>query len=165
MSTLQSWEDSANAAHCDFPIQNLPYGVFSNAASSQPRVGVAIGEQILDLAVLADAGLLRAPGAGPDTFVSATLNAFIALGPAAWASARAQLTTLLEAGNASLRDDAALRARALVPQAGAHMHLPLQIPGYTDFYSSKEHATNVGAMFRDPDNALLPELEGNSNRL
>jgi fumarylacetoacetase len=152
---LKSWIDSANDPACDFPIQNLPYGVFSDSANQKPRVGVAIGNAILDLAALEDAGLLQPGGAGARVFDQPRLNPFIALGRDAWRATRAQLTELLAAGNARLRDDAALRQRALVPQAGANLHLPVDIPGYTDFYSSKEHATNVGSMFRDPKNALL----------
>ncbi|VCU70402.1 Fumarylacetoacetate (FAA) hydrolase family protein [Pigmentiphaga humi] len=150
---LKSWVASANAADCHFPIQNLPYGVFKPTPDADARVGAAIGDQILDLSVLEQAGLLRTPA---PLFAAASLNAFMASGRDTWRSVRAQLGTLLQADTATLRDDAALRARALVPQASATMLLPVQIPGYTDFYSSKEHATNVGSLFRDPKNALLP---------
>lgn len=153
---LKSWLTSANDPACDFPIQNLPYGVFSTTAQPSPRVGVAIGDAILDLAVLERAGAIRAKGAAQPVFAQGRLNAFIALGHDAWRDMRAQLSGLLAADNGALRDDTALRAQALVPQAGATLHLPVDIPGYTDFYSSKEHATNVGSMFRDPKNALLP---------
>jgi fumarylacetoacetase len=84
------------------------------------------------------------------------LNDFIALGKPAWHKMRARLSELLQHDNGTLRDNARLRAQALVAMADARMHLPVTIPGYTDFYSSKEHATNVGSMFRDPKNALLP---------
>ncbi|WP_322068620.1 fumarylacetoacetase [Paraburkholderia bannensis] len=156
----KSWIDCANDAACDFPIQNLPFGVFSTAQNAQARVGVAIGDQVLDLAVLHDAGLLSlSVGQGANVFARAALNDFIALGRDAWRSVRVQLSSLLATGTAetaTLRDDAALRARAFVKLADAKLHLPVDIPGYTDFYSSKEHATNVGSMFRDPKNALLP---------
>ena len=157
-ASRKSWIEAANEPACDFPIQNLPFGIFSDAHEGAPRAGVAIGETIVDLAVLQAAGLLRLPGAaaGQDVFSRDTLNDFIALGRDAWRSVRIQLSSLLARETATLRDDAALRKRALVPQAGATLHLPVQIPGYTDFYSSKEHATNVGSMFRDPKNALLP---------
>jgi fumarylacetoacetase len=148
----RSWVESANAPDCEFPIQNLPYGVF-RTVNSEPRVGVAIGDRILDLALLASEQLLRCE---PGVFARPQLNDFIALGPDAWRSVREQLTALLSATNPALQGNAALRARALVAQADASMLLPLQIPGYTDFYSSKEHATNVGMLFRDPKNALLP---------
>ncbi|AKJ67327.1 fumarylacetoacetase [Pandoraea thiooxydans] len=153
---LKSWISSANDPSCDFPIQNLPFGIFSTADDPQPRVGVAIGEVIVDLAALEAAGLVSPPGAEQPVFAAATLNPFIALGRAAWRDTRLQLSRLLREGTATLRDNSALRERALVKQAVAALHLPVEIPGYTDFYSSKEHATNVGAMFRDPKNALLP---------
>jgi len=149
----KSWIDSANDPTGDFPIQNLPFGVFSDRGDSRRRVGVAIGEYVADLAALAGAGLLTVPA---DVFARAALNDFLALGRDAWRGVRVQLSTLLARDTATLRDDAPLRERALVPLAGATLHLPVDIPGYTDFYSSKEHATNVGSMFRDPKNALLP---------
>lgn len=153
----KSWIDSANDAACDFPIQNLPFGVFSTAQQTHARVGVAIGDQVVDLAALHDAGLLGLPAvARENVFARAALNDFIALGRDAWRSVRVQLSSLLAKDTAALRDDAALRARAFVKLADAKLHLPVEIPGYTDFYSSKEHATNVGSMFRDPKNALLP---------
>jgi fumarylacetoacetase len=162
----KSWLEAANDPACDFSIQNLPFGIFSDARNSAPRAGVAIGEHIVDLAVLQASGLLRLPGAGAGAgasaavsetvFSRATLNDFIALGRDAWRSVRIQLSHLLARETATLRDSAALRERALVPQASATLHLPVQIPGYTDFYSSKEHATNVGSMFRDPKHPLLP---------
>ncbi|AHN73563.1 fumarylacetoacetase [Pandoraea pnomenusa] len=156
MSALpQSWVASANTGTTDFPLQNLPYGVFSTASQPSPRVGVAIGDQVLDLAALEAAGVLQA-GPSP-VFAQSSINAFVALGSAAWRATRARLISLLAAdGDAALRENTTLRAKALVPLADATLHLPVQVPGYTDFYSSKEHATNVGSMFRDPANALLP---------
>jgi len=152
----RSWLASANDAACDFSIQNLPFGIFSDLRNAEPRAGVAIGDAIVDLAALQAAGLLSLDAADQNLFACPMLNAFIALGRDAWRSVRIQLSTLLDAACPSLRDDAALRARVLVPMRDATMHLPVDIPGYTDFYSSKEHATNVGSMFRDPKNALLP---------
>jgi fumarylacetoacetase len=154
---LRSWVASANLPDSDFPIQNLPFGAFATAADGRARIGVAIGDRILDLAVLEDAGLIRLDAA-PDggLFNRPTLNAFIALGQPSWRALRLQLSRLLERDNGVLRDNAALRARALAAQADAALLLPVQVPGYTDFYSSREHATNVGTMFRDPANALLP---------
>src|SRR5512132_1805764 len=138
-----------------FPIQNLPYGVFTTPANYTPRIGVAIGDQVLDLSVLEQAGALDVVP-GERVFNRPTLNPFIERGADAWRRARAAISELLRQENARLRDDAALRARAFAPQAAAKMLLPLSVPGYTDFYSSKEHATNVGSMFRDPQHALLP---------
>ncbi|WP_028216055.1 fumarylacetoacetase [Paraburkholderia oxyphila] len=155
----KSWIDSANDAACDFPIQNLPFGVFSTASNANARVGVAIGDSVVDLAVLHEAGLLRLPAgsaAAQNVFARPALNDFIALGRDVWRSVRVQLASLLARETATLRDDAGLRQRTFVKLADAKLHLPVEIPGYTDFYSSKEHATNVGSMFRDPKNALLP---------
>ncbi|CAB3638625.1 fumarylacetoacetase [Paraburkholderia rhynchosiae] len=155
----KSWVESANEPTHNFSIQNLPFGIFSDGLNTTRRVGVAIGDWIVDLAALESAGLLTVPlpGDGRNTvFVRDALNDFIALGRDVWRGVRVQLSRVLSRDNASLRDDAELRGRVLIRQADATMHLPLQIPGYTDFYSSKEHATNVGSMFRDPKNALLP---------
>ncbi|SDV50398.1 fumarylacetoacetase [Chitinasiproducens palmae] len=150
----RSWLESANAPDCDFPIQNLPFGVFSTPTDPVRRVGVAIGDQILDLSVLEASGLLSLGHA--QVFAQPRLNTFMALGKNSWHQARAQLFALLSAETATLRDDLALRQRVLVAQADAILHLPVEVPGYTDFYSSREHATNVGSMFRDPKNALMP---------
>jgi fumarylacetoacetase len=151
---LRSFVDIAADSH--FSIQNLPFGVFSTRADPLPRVGVAIGDHVLDLALLEEAGLLSVAPAGERVFNRATLNAFIAIGRAAWSRTRMRVSELLRHDNASLRDNATLRGRALTSMREATLHLPIDIPGYTDFYSSKEHATNVGSMFRDPQNALLP---------
>jgi len=139
----------------DFPIQNLPYGVFSTAAAPAPRVGVAIGDHVLDLAVLESEGLIDLAPAF-DVFAQGSINAFMALGPKVWSRTRARISELLRHENPHLRDNKILRARALVPVADARLHLPFAVAGYTDFYSSKEHATNVGVMFRGKDNALQP---------
>ncbi|TAM90059.1 fumarylacetoacetase [bacterium] len=141
-------------AESDFPIQNLPYGIFSTRSDPTRRVGVAIGDQILDLAVLELAGVLEMAPQGQRVFGCASMNRFMALGREAWTHVRQRVSSLLRADNPELRDDPALRERALVPMRHASLHLPVEIPGYTDFYSSKEHATNVGSMFRDPKNAL-----------
>ena len=141
------------AENSDFPLQNLPYGVFQ-PQGEHARVGVAIGAEVLDLAALEAAGLL--PTGAQNVFGQTSLNAFIALGRPVWQQVRARLQQLLSADCAELRDNAALRAKAFYPQASVSMLLPIEVPGYTDFYSSKEHAYNVGCMFRDPKNALLP---------
>lgn len=152
--SLKSFVEVAPDSH--FPIQNLPFGVFSSDAGQAPRVGVAIGDRILDLAVLEEAGLLPADPTGGRVFARSSLNAFIALGRDSWRQVRERVSELLRHDSPTLRDDPALRARALVPMAGVRLHLPVEVGDYTDFYSSKEHATNVGSMFRDPKNALLP---------
>ena len=138
-----------------FPIQNLPYGVFTPPETTVPRVGVAIGDHVLDLAVLNDDGLFDAPelrNARP--FAQPTLNEFMALDASAWAAVRERLQALLRADTPELRDDAALRERALHPRADVTLQSPVDIGDYTDFYSSKQHATNVGTMFRGAENAL-----------
>ena len=140
------------AENSDFPLQNLPYGVFQ-PQGEHARVGVAIGTEVLDLAALEAAGLL--PTGAQNVFGQTSLNAFIALGRPVWQQVRARLQQLLSADCAELRDNAALRAKAFYPQASVSMLLPIEVPGYTDFYSSKEHAYNVGCMFRDPKNALM----------
>lgn len=138
-------------AGSDFPLENLPYGVFVPAGSDRPRPGTAIGDWVVDLSVLEEAGLLET-----DVFGGSTLNAFMASGRTVWKQVRARLQDLLSAENAELRDDDGLRSRAFHHRAHVRMTLPAAIGDYTDFYSSREHATNVGSMFRDPDNALLP---------
>ena len=151
-TTLTSFIDIASDS--DFSIHNLPYGIFSETADGKRRVGVAIGEQVLDLSVLETEGLLSLEG-GP-YFDQPTLNAFIDSGRNNWTKARTTIQTLLSSDSDALRDNQDLQKKALFKQADVTMHLPVQVPGFTDFYSSKEHATNVGTMFRDPSNALLP---------
>ncbi|MDN5891563.1 MAG: fumarylacetoacetase [Psychrobacter sp.] len=146
------------ASDSDFSIHNLPYGIFSEtqdgAGNNKRRAGVAIGEHVLDLAVLETEGLLNLDN-GP-YFNQPTLNAFIDSGRDNWTKARKTIQTLLSNTNNALCDNKDLQSKALFKQADVTMHLPVQVPGFTDFYSSKEHATNVGTMFRDPSNALLP---------
>ena len=141
-------------ADSDFSIHNLPYGIFSDTVDGKRRAGVAIGEQVLDLSVLEAEGLLSLDGGS--YFNQPTLNAFIDSGRDNWTKARTAIQMLLSNDNDTLRDNIDLQAKALFKQADVTMHLPVQVPGFTDFYSSKEHATNVGTMFRDPSNALLP---------
>ncbi|XP_016369465.1 fumarylacetoacetase-like [Sinocyclocheilus rhinocerous] len=140
----------------DFSYHNLPYGVFSTPDNSRHRIGVAIGDQILDLSVIKH--LFNGPALGPhqDVFEQPTLNAFMAVGYDAWREARKCLQMLLAANESTLRDDVSLRSRAFVQQTSAVMHLPAEIGDYTDFYSSRDHATNVGIMFRGKENALMP---------
>jgi fumarylacetoacetase len=139
-----------------FPLENLPYGIFRTAGNRALRAGVAIGDYVLDLAVLEDAQLLSIVPTGQRVFSEASLNAFIALGRPVWRKTRARIAALLSSDESALRDNGEVRSRALVPMREAELALPVDIGGYTDFYSSREHATNVGAMFRDPKNALLP---------
>ncbi|MDQ2985601.1 MAG: fumarylacetoacetase [Armatimonadota bacterium] len=145
---MQSWIEVAE--HSDFPIQNLPYGAFSTRGEG-PRVGVRIGEFVLDLAEIHSAGLL--PGGA--VYGVPFINDLMALGPAAWHEIRSALTDLLREGESTLRDDVDLRQAALIPMADVTMHLPVKIGAFVDFYSSEQHATNVGSMFR-PDAPLMP---------
>jgi fumarylacetoacetase len=140
-----------------FPIQNLPYAVFRPSGQSLARAGVAIGDWVLDLAVIQQKGLFDGPRLGQSTvFSQPSLNAFMALGRPAWREARTTIQQLLHAENPTLRDDPELRERALLPMSEIELLLPADIGDYTDFYSSKEHASNVGHMFRGEENALLP---------
>lgn len=151
---LRSWVDAANGGSTDFPIQNLPFCVFRRRGSAEAfRGGVAIGDQIVDLANLGNA-LHDAPQQARDAAALAaqsSLNALMAAGPEAWSALRLALSRLLRSG-------APPRPAALVPQADAEYGVPAQIGDYTDFYTSIHHATAVGKLFR-PDNPLLPNYK------
>ena len=151
--TLRSFIEVA--ADSDFPIQNLPFGVFSTENSPAKRVGVAIGDFILDLAELERRGLLT-PESGARVFDRASINAYMALGPKVWSATRARISELLRHDNPTLRDDKELRDFALVRRDTATLHLPIEVMGFTDFYSSREHASNVGKMFRPHGEPLMP---------
>uniref|UniRef100_UPI00398E3195 fumarylacetoacetase n=1 Tax=Pristiophorus japonicus TaxID=55135 RepID=UPI00398E3195 len=144
------------AEHSDFPIQNLPFGVFSTADNPTHRIGVAIGDQILDLSVVKHLFTGSVLSKHQHVLAQPTLNSFMALGREAWREARAFLQQLLSADESTLRDNKELRKNAFVPQSAAAMHLPADIGDYTDFYSSRQHAMNVGIMFRGKDTALMP---------
>ena len=153
---LRSWLASANAADTDFPIQNLPFAVFRRQGTAERfRGGVAIGDQIIDLAAVASQDLLAGEaGAAAQAAAGETLNALMARGPAAWSALRAALSQALRAGAAA---QPAFTA-CLVPQADAEYTVPAHIGDYTDFYTSVHHATNIGRQFR-PDNPLLPNYK------
>lgn len=140
----------------DFSYYNLPYGIFSTADNPRHRIGVAIGDQILDLSVIKTLFTGPALSKHHEVFDQTTLNGFMGLGYEAWKEARRTLQVLLSANETTLRDDGNMRSRAFVPQSSARMHLPAEIGDYTDFYSSRDHATNVGTMFRGKENALMP---------
>ncbi len=156
---LRSWVASANDPQTDFPIQNLPFGVFVRHGGPEPVVGTAIGDQVVDLAALAGAGLFDdvAPELA-EVFGWWSLNPFLWEGPGVWRGVRRRLSELLREGTAELADDADLQARALVPMTDVEMLEPVEVGDYTDFYASIHHATNVGSMFR-PDNPLLPNYK------
>jgi fumarylacetoacetase len=155
---LRSWVGSANQPATDFPIQNLPFGVFRRAGSGEDfRGAVAIGDQVLDLEALAALGVVSGSAADAlDECTKSTLNDFMALGADAWSTLRLALSTLLSS-NASELLVSELHG-ALVPQAAAEFAVPARIGDYTDFYASIYHATAVGALFR-PDNPLLPNYK------
>ncbi len=138
-----------------FPLQNLPWGVFA-PPGEDARCGVRLGDTVVDLALLQDAELLSAPGLPSSVFARDALNQFMALGAPVRRQVRARVSELLRADNPELRDDAALRRRVLLPIETVQVRLPVRIGDYTDFYSSREHATNVGTMFRGEENALMP---------
>ncbi|WP_306133002.1 fumarylacetoacetase [Roseivivax marinus] len=152
--SLKSWLETANEEGCEFPIQNLPYGSFSTIGSGR-RLGVAIGDQVLDLRAAVETGIIDL-GQYSETLRSPTLNALMAAGRGAWAKLRFSLSDLLSSETPSLRDDQTLRAELLVPISETSMHMPFDVSEYTDFYASRHHAFNVGSMFRGPENALPP---------
>lgn len=149
MPLLRSWVESANSADTPFPLNNLPCGVFS-VGEDFPRCGVAIGEMILDVTALEAAGHLDLPE--DFIFAAAAWNEFMALGPHAWAAFRAQITAILAEGSPVEAEITPY----LVPMDAVTLHLPFEVAEYTDFYSSRHHATNVGTMFRGAENALPP---------
>jgi fumarylacetoacetase len=148
----RSWVPVADDS--PFPIQNLPYGVFSTEDAGA-RVGVAIGDHILDLDSVARAGLLEGLALPAAVFSTHSLNPFIALGRPIWTEVRAWVAELLSAGNDELQQ-AGVATRSLVAQRKATMHAPVDVPDYVDFYSSIHHATNVGKLFRPDGDPLLP---------
>ncbi len=151
---MKSWIQSANAPDCEFSPRNLPYGIFSDG-DDRLRCGVAIGDMVVDLARLEAAGVLK-PADRP-VFDAPALNAFMALGRAEWARTRARLIDLLtDGGDAALSGNAVLRRETLRPMNSTRMHLPIEVAGYTDFYAGKNHAVNVGTLFRGAENALPP---------
>ena len=146
---MKSWLAAANDPACPFPLNNLPYGVFSTEGT-EPRCGVAIGDRILDIAAADAAGLIALAEA--PLFDVPFWNALMEEGPDAWAALRARLIQLLAEG-------ASERAQVeplLVPMAAAQLHMPFLVSEYTDFYAGRHHAFNVGTMFRGPENALPP---------
>ncbi len=151
---LKSWVEVK--PNSDFPIQNLPFGIFKTDKDPEPRIGVAIGEFIVDMNVASGLGATDGIKLPFNVFQKNTLNDFIALGKKIINQVREQLSDFLSEANSSILQNPIIIENLLVKQSNAQMLLPVQIPNYTDFYSSKEHATNVGIMFRDPANALLP---------
>jgi fumarylacetoacetase len=156
---LTSWVESANG-HPDFPIQNLPFGVFRRRNTDEsPSVGVAIGDQILDIGAVHSVGRLAGAAAtAAQACISPSLNALMKLGPKHWSTLRAEVSALLGSQSALYGSDRQIGRRILVSQNEAELFLPAEIGDYSDFYASVYHATNVGSMFR-PDNPLLPNYK------
>ena len=149
---LKSWIEVPDKS--DFPIQNIPFGVFS-LKNEQLRCGTRIGDQVIDLAMLEAEGFFS-DLLSVQVFNQSTLNAFMELGKEYWSAVRQRISELFSDDNPKIRDNEALRQYLIHDLDAVQMHLPVRIGDYTDFYSSREHATNVGIMFRDPDKALLP---------
>ena len=152
--SVHSFIDVPPESH--FPLQNLPWGVFAPTAGSGRRIATRLGDTVVDLSVLEDAGLLDDAGLPRGMFSHPVLNPFMDVDPERRRLVRRLLHGLLRADEPTLRDDPTLRARALLPVDEVIVHLPVLVRDYTDFYSSREHATNVGIMFRGRENALMP---------
>lgn len=150
---LKSWVDVPH--NSDFPIQNLPFGIFKTRYLS-PVAGVAIGNMVVDLVYLHENGFFEGLSLPQGIFNQDNLNGFLSLGRKKCGEVRHRLSELLRHDNAKLRDNKAAREIALIPMTEVQMQMPVRVPNYTDFYSSEQHAFNVGSMFRDPKNALLP---------
>ncbi len=140
----------------DFPIQNLPFGIFSKADASEKHVGVALGEQVIDLNELLSLGYFSGLDFTSPDFQTGNLNTLMQKGKQGMRALRNRIADLFDAENSELQANEEHVQSVLHAQSDCTMHLPVHIGDYTDFYSSKEHATNVGTMFRDPNNALLP---------
>lgn len=150
---LKSWVEVPDKS--DFPIQNLPFGIFQTQYLSAVA-GVAIGNHVLDLVYLHENGYFDGLGLPPGIFNQPHLNSFIGLGRKKAGEVRERVSEILRHDNDELKNNVAAREIALISMEEVQMRMPVQVPNYTDFYSSIEHATNVGSMFRDPKNALLP---------
>ena len=157
--SLRSWVESANDPSTDFPIQNLPFGVFRRAGTREAaRIGVAIGDQIIDLAACVREGVLDVETAIARQCSAPSLNGLMSLGRGAATAVRRSLIAMTRVDSPVSAGIATLASRILVRAADAEMTLPATIGDYTDFYASIDHATNVGSMFR-PDNPLLPNYK------
>ncbi|MBA3728129.1 MAG: fumarylacetoacetase [Actinobacteria bacterium] len=151
---LRSWVPVREGS--DFPIQNLPYGVFRRGSGDPGCIGVAIGDSILDLGPLAREGLLHDSIPNPTALEAASLEGILGLGRPAWRKLRGRISELLSTANREIRDVPELAERVLVPLDQADMALPVAVRNYVDFYSSFEHASNMGRMFRPDAEPLLP---------
>lgn len=149
----KTWLETSE--NTDFPIQNIPFGVFLTR-DDVITIGSRIGDFAIDLGALHQLGYFEGIPLTDDIFLQDTLNDFISDGKKTWRLVRNRIADIFDANNEKLRDNEEHRSRVLFTLDEIEMQMPVQVGDYTDFYSSKEHATNVGTMFRDPDNALLP---------
>ncbi|SKB67770.1 fumarylacetoacetate hydrolase [Salegentibacter holothuriorum] len=149
----KTWLETSETT--DFPIQNIPFGVFLTR-DDVITIGSRIGDFAIDLGALHQLGYFEGIPLTDDIFLQDTLNDFISDGKKTWRLVRNRIADIFDANNEKLRDNQEHRSRVLFTLDEIEMQMPVQVGDYTDFYSSKEHATNVGTMFRDPDNALLP---------
>ena len=151
--SINSWIEVSSES--DFPIQNLPFGIYSTKNKTK-RVGVAIGDRILDLSQLLEHGYLNSLSFCEHCFLNESLNRMMGHGKLEIRDLRNRISELLNVENTELSQNKEALNKVLDLQIESEMHLPVKIGDYTDFYSSEQHAFNVGSMFRDPDNALLP---------
>jgi len=145
------------SADSHFPIQNIPYGVFCRKVDGKVSIGTRIGNYVLDLSILSEMGYfndLEFNRTKP--FENKTLNNFMSLGKDCWHEARIAIQDLLSEDNPKLRDNLEVREKVLLEIENVSLRMPVDIGDYTDFYSSRQHATNVGIMFRGKENALMP---------
>ena len=152
---LRSWVDVSTDSH--FPIQNLPYGVAIRNSDQKPILVTAIGDSVLNLTEIEKRGVFSTTEiAGKNVFQGSSLNDFMSLGRGAWKTVRQALSRLFQADNPAIRDNEDLKNKVLIPASEVEMVMPVSIGDYTDFYSSREHATNVGTLIRGPEKALMP---------
>ena len=147
--SLRSWVDAANHDDCDFPIQNLPWGVFRAHGSAEATIGVAIGDAVLDVRAAVETQALHVDGDLACALCATTLNPLMAKGPDQWRAARIAISALLA-------ESAPARHELLHAMNDVAMCLPMDIGDYTDFYAARHHATNVGRMFRPDGDPLMP---------
>jgi fumarylacetoacetase len=153
MQEIQSWLPISTDS--DFSIYNLPFGIFLERVGSK-RAGIALGDKVIDLDLLHELGFFKEINLPNEIFRKEVLNDFIALGKPITNAVRLRVQSLFTAGNTEIQGQSELLSKLLIPIKSVRMCMPVRVPNYTDFYSSREHATNVGTMFRDPENALLP---------
>ena len=155
MTLIRSWIESANTKETDFPLNNLPYGVFT-VSDSDPHCCVAIGDMVLDVTFLEEAKIIL-PSENEKVFSEPYWNSFMELGPETWNLFRNNLIELLKEKSADLiTENKSILKKSLIPQKDCVLHMPFVVSEFTDFFASYHHAKNVGTMFRGPENALPP---------